>query len=103
MVHPLVYAHFASRCFIPLCMLTLLVDVSSSCVRLFCLPMLDHHVYAYSADRPPSFTCSIRRLTRGVHSSILLLQGKRRGYKSRSIEKAGAKSIEEMGELLAIS
>ena len=65
--------------------------------------MLDHHVYAYSVDRPPSFTCSIRRLTSGVHSSILLLQGKRRGYRSRSIEKAGTKSIEEIGELLAIS
>ena len=65
--------------------------------------MLDYHVYAYSADRPPSFTCSIRRLTRGVHSSILLLQGKRLGYVSRSIEIVGTEPIEEMGELLAIS
>ena len=52
MFPPLVYAHFASGWFILLCTLTLLVDGSSSCVRFFCLPMLDHHVYAYSADGP---------------------------------------------------
>ncbi|KXB37233.1 hypothetical protein HMPREF1869_00457 [Bacteroidales bacterium KA00251] len=33
---PLVYAHFASRWFILLCTLTLLVDGSSSCVGSLC-------------------------------------------------------------------
>ena len=52
MFHPPVYAQFASGCYILLCIRTFLVDGSSSCVCLFCLPMLDHHVYAYSADGP---------------------------------------------------